>query len=178
MRHITTAALLVALAAPVSAQTGTPQAGTPQAGAATSKSLSQQWGLSVFPAKGQTQAQQDKDEFDCYQWAKQNTGIDPLAPAQAAAPASSSAPQGQAVKGAAKGAAAGAAVGAIAGDAGKGAAIGATAGGMKGAAGKRKGQQQAQQQAAAQQKAVADETKVAFNKGFAACLDGKGYSVK
>ncbi len=149
-----------------------------EAAAQATPTLSQQWGLSVFPAKGQDRATQDKDEYDCYQWAKQNTGIDPLAPAQAATPTSTQEPKGQAVRGAARGAAAGAAIGAVAGDAGKGAAIGATAGGIGGVGKKRQDKAAAQQQAAQQQQAAAAQTKDTFNKGFAACLEGKGYSVK
>ena len=34
--------------------------------------------LYVFPAKGQTKQQQKKDEFDCYMWAVEQSGIDPL----------------------------------------------------------------------------------------------------
>ena len=169
-RHLVTGGFLLALAILGSG---------PQPVAAQTPPLSQQWGLAVFPSKGQDRATQDKDEYDCYQWAKGNTGIDPLAPAQAAAaPASAPPPKGQAVKGAAKGAAAGAAVGAIAGDAGKGAAAGAAVGGMKGVSDKRKGAKAAEQQAAADQKAAADQVKTTFNKSFAACLEGKGYSVK
>ncbi len=168
-RHLVVAAVVLAVAS----------LGSGRAWAQATPTLSQQWGLSVFPAKGQDRATQDKDEYDCYQWAKGNTGIDPLAPAQAAAvPAAPQPAKGGAVKTAAKGAAAGAAVGAIAGDAGKGAAAGAAVGGMKGVSDKRKGQKEAQQQAAADQKAAADQTKATFNKGFAACLEGKGYTVK
>ena len=80
----------------------------------------------IYPAKGQTAAQQQKDEGECTVWAKQNTGVDPAAVAQAqASQPAPSGPQGERVRGAARGALAGAAVGAIAGDAGKGAAIGA-----------------------------------------------------
>src|SRR5215203_6713010 len=88
--------------------------------------------LYVFPAKGQNQQQQKVDEFECYKWAMQQSGIDPLnLPKVQAAPAQTG-PTGGAVKGAAKGAAAGVAIGAIAGDAGEGAAIGAVVGGLKG----------------------------------------------
>ena len=34
-------------------------------------------GLSVYPSKGQTKDQQAKDEKECYQWAGEQTGIDP-----------------------------------------------------------------------------------------------------
>jgi hypothetical protein len=42
--------------------------------------MSQSLGIMVFPAKGQTPEQQGKDESDCYVWAKQQTGYDPVAP--------------------------------------------------------------------------------------------------
>ena len=44
------------------------------------KTMSQSLGLVVFPAKGQTADVQQKDESDCYTWAKQQTGYDPVAP--------------------------------------------------------------------------------------------------
>jgi hypothetical protein len=40
----------------------------------------------VYPAKGQTAEQVEKDKFECYQWAKQQSGFDPTQ-AVAAAPA-------------------------------------------------------------------------------------------
>ncbi len=133
--------------------------------------------LVVFPAKGQSQKQQKKDEFDCYMWGMEQSGIDPLNLPKTEA-AVQSGPTGGAVKGAARGAVAGAAVGAIAGDAGKGAAIGATAGGMKGVG--RGRQQQAQQNEQAQASAAAtDQAKVdSYKKAFSACIEGKGYTVK
>jgi hypothetical protein len=166
-----TGAVLIALIAP----------GPGLHAAAAGKMLSQEWGLSVFPAKGQTRAAQDKDEFDCYQWAKENTGIDPLAPAQASSKPSDE--SGEVAKGALKGAAlgalAGAGIGAIAGGkAKKGAAIGAVAGTVGGAAQTHKDVEESQEKAAAEQKAAADKTRSAFNNGFAACLEGKGYTVK
>ncbi len=134
--------------------------------------------LYVFPAKGQTQQQQKIDEFECYKWAIQQSGIDPLnLPKVEVAPAQTG-PTGGAVKGAARGAAAGAAVGAIAGDAGEGAAIGAAGGAM---AGRRKGKQaqaQANQQAAADAANKEQAMKDSFVKGFSACIEGKGYTTK
>lgn len=44
------------------------------------KTLSQNLGVMVFPAKGQPADQQAKDESDCYGWSKQQTGFDPAAP--------------------------------------------------------------------------------------------------
>jgi hypothetical protein len=134
--------------------------------------------LYAYPSKNQSQQQQKADEFECYKWAIQQSGIDPLnLPKVEAAPAQTG-PTGGAVKGAARGAAAGAAIGAISGDAGEGAAIGAVAGG---ASGRRKGKQaQAQQNQKAQADAAnqQQEMKNSFTKGFSACLEGKGYTIK
>ena len=134
--------------------------------------------LYAYPSKGQSPQQQKADEFECYKWAMQQSGIDPLnLPKVQAAPAQTG-PTGGAVKGAARGAAAGVAIGAIAGDAGEGAAIGAVAGGLRGRRAGKQAQAQANQQAQAdvanQEKAMKDS----FTKGFSACLEGKGYTLK
>ncbi len=129
----------------------------------------------VYPAKGQSSEQQSKDTGECQAWAKQNTGIDPAAVAQAppAAPPVA-AGGGERVRGAARGAAGGAAVGAIAGDAGKGAAAGAVVGTMAG------GRQKRQKQAAQQQAAEGEKQKQldTYNRAYAACMEGRGYTVK
>ena len=134
--------------------------------------------LYVFPAKGQSQQQQKKDEFDCYKWAMEQSGIDPLNLPKVTPPPAQTGPTGAAVGGAAKGAAAGVAIGAIAGDAGEGAAIGAVAGGVAGRRAGKKAQkqqnQQAQSDAAGKQKELMDS----FIKGFSACIEGKGYTIK
>ena len=36
--------------------------------------------LSVYPAKGQSSTVQGKDEAECYNWSKQQTGFDPANP--------------------------------------------------------------------------------------------------
>jgi hypothetical protein len=141
----------------------------------------------VYPAKGQTAEQTEKDKFECYQWAKQQTGFDPVqgAPQVAAAPAQPAQPAkpgGEVVRGAARGAAVGAVVGEIADDdAGKGAAAGAAGGALMGGFKKRdKKQAQAQQQQQQQQQAQAasGQKQDAYNRAYKACLEGKGYSVK
>lgn len=143
----------------------------------TYNQISQGLKMYVFPAKGQSQKQQKTDEFDCYMWAMEQSGIDPLNLPKTEA-AVESGPTGEAVKGAAKGALAGAAIGAIAGDAGKGAAIGATAGGLRGVG--RGQQKQAQQNQQAQASAAAtDQAKIdSYKKAFSVCIEGKGYTVK
>lgn len=140
----------------------------------------------VYPKLGQTPEQQKKDEFDCYTWAAQQTGYDPVAITQTAqqqtVPSGTAGPApGSGVRGAAVGAAGGAAIGAIAGDAGKGAAIGAIAGGAGGRLRSRATAQAAQQQQVAQAKAAANEQAKRtqeYQKARAACLEAKGYTVK
>ena len=34
--------------------------------------------LIIYPAKGQSQQQMEKDKFDCFSWAKQRSGFDPM----------------------------------------------------------------------------------------------------
>ena len=160
---------------------------------AASKPLSTSLGMVVFPAKGQTPQQQSHDEGECYAWSKGQTGVDPMAPPPAAAPpaqqpaaTTASKADGSRVRGAARGAAAGAVIGEVASDdAGEGAAIGATVGVMKGGAESRKKQAQAQSEAAAatqqqasQQQAAQQQQLDLFKKGFGACLEPKGYTVK
>lgn len=131
--------------------------------------------LLVYPEKGQTAQQQSQDKYECYQWAKNQTGFDPESAAGTAGTTPQS-PNTGAGRGAARGAAAGAVGGAIAGNAGKGAAIGAGVGGVGGAA-RRRGQEneiaQQQQQAQAQQQ----QKMASFNKAQSVCLEGRGYSV-
>ena len=144
----------------------------------TYNQISKTMNLYVYPSKKQSQSQQKKDEFACYQWAVEQSGIDPLnLPKVEAAPVQSG-PTGGAVKGAAKGAAAGAAIGAIAGDAGKGAAIGAAAGGMKGVSQGKQAQAQQNQKAQADAAAKEQAMKDSFKKAFSVCIEGKGYTVK
>lgn len=135
----------------------------------------------VYPSKGQSQEQQGKDQYECYNWAKQNTGIDPSAIGQAPPPAAtSSGPatgRGERARGALRGAAAGAIIGEIADDdAGKGAGIGATAGVLAGGARARQNQQSQQQNQ--QQQAQTQNQKDTYNRAYGVCLEGRGYSVK
>jgi hypothetical protein len=136
----------------------------------------------IYPNNGQSKQQQDKDKYECYDWAKQQTGFDPMAqPKATAPPPAQEAKQGGVVKGAARGALVGVAVGAIAGDAGKGAAIGAAGGGLFGGM-KRKDQQrqqeQAEQQWAQQQAANYQQNRSNYNRAFGSCMEGRGYTVR
>jgi len=137
--------------------------------------------LMIYPSKGQSAEQQSADEGACMSWASQQTGFDPTAPLQAtSAPPPQQQPTTNAGKGALRGALGGLAIGAIAGDAGKGAAIGAGAGLLIG--GVRHHEQveksYAQQDAWAQQQAANyQQSQDDFNRAYATCLEGRGYTV-
>jgi len=147
-------------------------------------------GLFVYPAKAQDAAQQSKDETECYDWSKTQSGFDPAAPAPAApaaaAPAEKQGPGGERIKGAARGAAAGAVIGEVADDdASKGAEVGAAAGVLAGGRQARKNrsaqEEQAKESAQASENAAqaAQQQKVdTFKRGLGACLEGRGYTVK
>ena len=129
----------------------------------------------VYPAKGQSPQQQKKDEAECHQWAVGQTGVDPTKPQQqAAAPAQPTTPTGTTPGAGVRGAARGAVIGGIAGDAGAGAAAGAVAGRGQ----SRRDNRNQQQQAAAQQQQAQSSQNAAYSKARAACLEGRGYTVK
>jgi hypothetical protein len=138
----------------------------------------------VYPAKGQSQQQMEKDKFECYSWAKQQTGFDPMAMPTATRPAPPP-PQGStaggAVKGGAVGAAGGLAVGAIAGNSRRGAAIGGVSGALLGGVrshNQRRQQEQKQQQWANEQANNYARGRHEYNRAFGACLEGRGYTVR
>jgi len=160
----------------VKAQVPTTQV-LPDTSQMTYNQISQSLELFLFPTNGQSQQQQKVDEFECYKWAMEQTGIDPLNLPKVEAEIQTG-PTGGAVRGAARGAAAGAAIGAITGDAGEGAAIGATAGAMRGRRAGKQAQAQQNQQSQANAAAAEEETKNTFRKAFSACIEGKGYTVK
>ena len=128
---------------------------------------------SVYPAKGQSADQKNSDDAQCLSWAQQDTGIDPAA--VAAAPAPSTGPQGERLRGAARGAAAGAVVGEVTGGdaregAGAGAAVGVVAGGRR----------SRQNQAAQAQNAQASQGQAidTYYRAYGACMQGRGYTIQ
>ena len=136
----------------------------------------------VYPANGQSPDQMEQDKFQCYQWAKGETGFDPMAPPTATAPPpTEKQTSASAGKGLLGGAAAGALVGGIAdGNWGQGAAIGAAAGGLFGAHRKRSTGRQNQQSEEAweqQQAQIYAQRRHEYNRAYSACLTGRGYTV-
>jgi hypothetical protein len=135
----------------------------------TVRTNAQSGGLYVYPSKGQSQAQQDKDNYECHTWAVSQSGFDPSKP-QTTASTAPQGPQGHVVRGAARGAALGAVGGAITGSAGTGAAAGAAMGGVGGGFQRRNARRQQQADANA-------NGQNAYNRALTACLQGRGYSV-
>lgn len=129
----------------------------------------------IYPAKGQNPSRTEQDKYQCYNWAKQQTGFDPMQPPPQ--PQAGTAQRSTPLRGAAGGAALGAIGGAIAGDAGKGAAIGAASGGLIGGVrGRREREQYAETQQA--QTAAYGQARSGYNRAFGACMEGRGYTVK
>ena len=131
--------------------------------------------LFIYAAQGQDQDQQDLDEVQCRRFATERTGFDPrqTPTATTARPQS----QGSAIGGAARGALLGTAVGAITGNVGRGAAAGAAGGGLLGGM-RRQDSNRQQQQWAQQESANYQRNRNEFNRAFAVCLEGRGYTVR
>ena len=125
----------------------------------------------VQPANGQSAEQQGSDDAQCLASAQQQTGIDPAA--IAAAPAPTTGPQGERLRGAARGAAAGAVVGEVTDNRRNGAEVGAAAGVVAG--GRRSRQNNAQAQSA---QASNDQAINTYYRAYGACMQGRGYTVQ
>ncbi|MBW2444222.1 MAG: hypothetical protein JRH12_27375 [Deltaproteobacteria bacterium] len=139
----------------------------------------------VYPAQGQSEDQMEKDKYQCYSWAKNQTGFDPMK-----TPTTSTAPPAKEkeVWGAGKTGVAGGATGAIVGGAAKG-KKGAVRGGLIGAAGGALigGARSSNQRNREEQKRKDWERRETnnyvrarseYNRAFGACMEGRGYSVK
>ena len=137
----------------------------------------------IYPKEGQSDEQLEKDKYECYGWAKKQSGFDPMeVPRATAPPPRQERKRGGLLRGAAGGALLGAAIGEIADDdAGKGAAIGAGAGALFGGArrhGQVQEQEQAEQQWAQEQASQYSQKRNSYNRAHAACLEARGYTVK
>jgi hypothetical protein len=132
----------------------------------------------IYPAKGQSQAQQDKDRYECHSWAVQQTGFDPSRPqtASAQAPQQYQPSKPHVLQGAGRGAALGAVGGAITGNAGKGAAAGAAMGGLAGGF-RRRDERLSQADRQADREAAGNPARSAYMRAMATCLQGRGYTV-
>jgi Glycine zipper 2TM domain len=139
-----------------------------------------------YPQSGQTEAQQDRDRYECYSWAVRQTHFDPgrrgLPPEQRAAVVPARAPGVATAVGAVAGAVIGATV-AARGDEAGGAIIGAVAGGVLGSASDAADAADAQrnrQREGRPGRATAryEQESAEYRRAMSACLEGRGYTVK
>jgi len=143
------------------------------------------------PLQQQTDAQQDRDRYECNSWAVRQSGFDPSIPQPLPQYRIATIRDPAPMRDTAGGALTGAAVGAIAanpGHAGEGAAIGAVAGAVIGAiADDQRAQaiQNAQDRRAdqidalqARQRATLDQLVQRYRRAMSACLDARGYQVR
>jgi hypothetical protein len=141
----------------------------------------------VYPAKGQTDQQLDRDRYECHGWAAKQTGYDPTQPNLAPHQQVQVVPMPPDHRGAVNGAIAGAVIGAtVSGphDAAQGAMVGAVAGAMAGVASDVARSHEAAGNAA--HKTTAEQAEQArlekqaydYRRAISACLEGRGYTVK
>lgn len=139
--------------------------------------------LYIYPGRGQSPEQTERDRYECHNWAVQQAGFDP---SQAGLPANERVlvtpanPPGAAT---AFGAVAGAILGAVVAgprNAGGGAIVGAIAGGAVGASSDVNAQAAAAQEQAHYDRQAANRQMAAANyrRAMTACLDGRGYTVR
>jgi hypothetical protein len=157
----------------------------------------------IYPAKDQSPKQQEHDKYECYDWAKKQSGFDPaqMSSSQPVAQAPTSQPtttSQQASSGGVngsmvRGAAGGAAVAELAHkDAGRGAAVGVLGSAVmqrvksqqaaqaNQSAQQRQQQQQMQQQQQqmAEQMAAREQQRTNYARAFNACMEARGYVLK
>lgn len=134
----------------------------------------------VYPAKGQSADQLERDRYECHVWAVQQTGVDPSRPDTPAYErvVVTPAPGSGAVTGAVGGAIAGSI---LAGprNAGLGLLLGGATGAIVGSAADANVRAQAQQtQAQINQRVSADQARSqSYRRAVGACLEARGYTV-
>ncbi len=136
----------------------------------------------VYPNKGQSEAQTDRDRYECHTWAVGQTHFDPSTAPSDEVPHVRvvSAPQGA---GTAAGAVTGAVIGAAISrprDAPGGALFGAVAGALIGAAADQQRQEQVDQAQRVYDRDYAARVRPAreYRRALSACLEGRGYTIK
>lgn len=172
---------LVAILAGCASQSPAPAPASPAPAARLSPTVY------VYPMHGQSPALQDQDQYECYLWARRQTGFDPSLPRRdGVAPV-----RVVAVPPPGAGVAAGAATGAVIGaavshpwDTAEGAAVGAIAGAMVGVLADASRQQQAEliesreNAERARVAAQADAAVLGYRAAMTSCLTARGYAVR
>ncbi len=139
----------------------------------------------VYPLHGQSADRQDRDRYECHNWAVQQTSFDPSAPyvpPHLRVVVSSRPPSGAGIV---TGAVAGAVIGSAVSnpwEAGRGALLGAIAGAAVGGIAESAAARQAGEQAAANAESARDaaleEQARGYVRALTACLAGRGYEVR
>jgi len=138
-----------------------------------------------YPAKGQSDDQFEKDQYECYTWAKKKTGFDPMKTptTKSAAPAKEEKVLGTGET-ALLGGAGGAIIGGVAGG-GKGALAGGLLGGTGGAliGSARSSEQREREERKRQEWERREANSYArerdqYNRALGACMEARGYTVK
>ena len=140
-----------------------------------------------YPNQGQSPKRQDRDRYACYLWAVKKSGFDPsvpyLAPHQQVLVSPQPASGADTAAGAFTGAILGAAIGSPH-NTGEGAIVGAVAGAVLGAASDAARQDQADRlqerydRREDQRHAELERQARKYRRAMAACLEGRGYSVR
>lgn len=141
----------------------------------------------IYPARGQDARQLARDRYECYGWAAQQSGFDPARSlAWVPQPVVRVEPNPPSGVGTATGVVTGAVIGAAMSNSrhnAEGAAVGALLGGIVGAASDsaraaeaREVERELNRQSAPS--ATLDARASAYQRAFAACLEGRGYSVR
>lgn len=140
-----------------------------------------------YPNKGQNAEQQDRDRYECYLWAMEQTGFDPSVPHLAPHHRVEIVPEPAPGHDTAVGTAAGAVLGAVLSPRGKtveGAVVGAVAGAVIGSASDAARAQQSRQLQSQYDRQTADQIANLelqasnYRRAMAACLEGRGYTVR
>ncbi len=140
-----------------------------------------------YPLRAQDAGRQDRDRYECYLWARKQTGFDPSAPQLAPHQRLEVVPDAAPGHDTAVGAVTGALLGSmVAGphDGGGGAVAGAVAGAMIGASSDTARAQQARHlqsridRQTAERQAAVERAASGYRRAMTACLAGRGYSVR
>lgn len=140
-----------------------------------------------YPTRGQSAAQQDRDRYECYTWARQQTGFDPSAPQLAPHQRLQVEPNPPIGQDTAAGAVTGAVLGAVVASPGRtaeGAVVGAIAGSVIGATSDAARQEQAERVQSqydrrdAKRMARMEQQAAGYRRAMGACLSGRGYRVQ
>jgi hypothetical protein len=134
----------------------------------------------VYPSQGQSAGRQDRDRYECHRWAVGRSGFDPSIASHASGQVMLVPVPHRGVEtvaGTLVGAALGAGIGALSGHAGEGAVIGAGAGALSGAA-RDAAREEALAELGVARRAALQEDRRDYRRALAACLEGRGYTVR